>query len=661
MTAVENTYNKLYNSLSQLREHLHLSGRIDDSNAKLDELSKILAICIADNKNLIKSNKIVNLIEDKKVNIVSELQKMYIECIKLKEFRNSDDSSIFGVNSTLNLQESENEFARLLVDTVYNTFNESLLHSTSNNSFDLVNEAFGHFVRDNFRGNIEDAQYMTPPEVVDFICEWALNEVLKSDVLDLNNEFVVMDPSCGVGSFLAAFYKKTPKELKKNIQLIGLDKVDRMVRLSKINMMLFNTEKQIIQQGNSLINNEFLNSFNNKVDLILTNPPFGANIPSNMITNEPKINYPLFNDIESISNSIDSELAFIDRELALLKNGGKLFVVVPDSTISSRGLSETLRERLKRKAILKGVIELPAVTFAQAGTRTKTSILYIEKNEQIDHNGLVTMANIHSLGFQVSVRKGVSVKKYEGINELEVLKNKLLNSESKKGIISSHPSCVKELISNVINNSWTASHYNSRRINAIQKLSENSNYLLKSLDEIVNFETPSRRRLKQDINSKCISILHIIGDGLINFNDFMSYNPKTKGNVCFPGDVLISKINPRIIRILVVPELDLPMTCSNEFEIVTMKEGFDPYWLTYILQEPLVQDQIQNLTSGTSSSHNRIKTNELKLVMIPIIKDKKLENKLNVWIQNYKNSIQSINENSLKIFTQRKNDLLNNL
>ena len=647
MSPIQETYRDLYAALTDLREHFHVSGRIDDSNAKLDEVSKVLAICIATHNNWIDSGQFNDLVNTTKYDskAAKTLSKIFKACANHEKFINTDGSSIFGAEPKLNIQESDNEFALLLVRSIYSAFSGALTHATKDHSFDLVNEAFGHFVRDNFRGNIEDAQYMTPPEVVDFICDWAVSELIDDGFDFKKTKLSVLDPSCGVGSFLASFYRKVGIHLKKKpkkVQLIGQDKVDRMVRLSKINMMLFGSDIYDIEQGNSLLDSPRLNKLNGKVDLILTNPPFGATISLDSLNTESQKNYPLLHGSGLPSSHVDSELAFIDRELALLKDGGKLFIVVPDSTVSSRGLAETLRARILGVAKLKGIIELPAVTFAQAGTRTKTSIVYIEKNIARTSTDLVTMASINDLGFQVSMRKGVAIKKYEGINELDLLKGELFHHGKVKGVVTETPSCTMELSQLVENGSWTASHYSAKRMKAIDKITNTKGIKVKLLNELASFETKNRRRLKEEDGSKCISVLHVIGDGVLDFDELLTYKPKTKGNVCYEGDILVSKINPRIPRIIVVPKLDFPTTCSNEFEILKAKDGVDPFWLCYMLLEENLQDQIQSLTSGTSSSHNRIKTSELEIVKLPYPTSKSSVEKMNMISKSYKGHVLNV-------------------
>jgi hypothetical protein len=92
----------------------------------------------------------------------------------------------------------------------------------------------------------------------------------------------------------------------------------------------------------------------------------------------------------------------------------------------------------------------------------------------------------------------------------------------------------------------------------------------------------------------------------------------TPGVPVHPGEVLLSRINPRIPRALVVPDLGQPILCSGEFEVMRPKKGVDPYMITFLLLSRMVQTQIQSLTSGTSASHNRVKTKELAQLSLPV-------------------------------------------
>jgi len=90
---------------------------------------------------------------------------------------------------------------------------------------------------------------------------------------------------------------------------------------------------------------------------------------------------------------------------------------------------------------------------------------------------------------------------------------------------------------------------------------------------------------------------------------------------CQEGDVLLSKINPRIVRIAVVPSARWKLGCSSEFAVLRPKQGgVSPWALCLVLRSSIVQAQVQTLTTGTSSSHNRLKTKDLDVIRLPLPK-----------------------------------------
>jgi hypothetical protein len=138
------------------------------------------------------------------------------------------------------------------------------------------------------------------------------------------------------------------------------------------------------------------------------------------------------------------------------------------------------------------------------------------------------------------------------------------------------------------------------------------------LQQLVEFQ--SERRKGEPYTEEClfISVLHIIGEGILDIKGIYSYRPKTPGIHVKPNEVILSKINPRIPRVLVVPDFGRRILCSSEFEVMTPKKGIEPYLLSYLLLSDSVQQQITSLTSGTSASHNRIKSSDLAKVMMPL-------------------------------------------
>jgi type I restriction-modification system DNA methylase subunit len=644
-------------SLKNLREAFHKSGRFNDSNAKLDEISKLLAIQLHDMTYNTKGDGIPKLLAEyarHEIRLVPELKKRFKSISTDPIFITSDGQNIFGTHSALELDDLDNGFAFDLLDLIVKSF-QSI--KSKGGKFDFLNEAFGHFVRDNFRSNIEDAQYMTPQEVVELMCDIAYAEVFAEQP---SREITVCDPCCGVGSFITTFYRKVKEHNHKSkVHLVGQDKVPRMVRFTKLNLNSFHSSSHDVFSGNSIVGESLLNKFQNKVDLILTNPPFGARFTGKELANEPKSKYPLLNDLFNTTLNFSSEVLFIDRCISLLSEGGQMLAVVPDSVISSKGVAESLRHRILTSEYLQllSIIELPTVAFAQAGTRTKTCILHFRKGK-IKSTRAVFIGKSNEIGFDVSTRKGVNIKVLQGRNDLpdmylNYLKSKKYASVEHHKIVGRSPSSV--LISSGLlkKNPWTPNHYEAAKFEVVDTFSKHSNFEMVPLFEIAESIVDVRRKDKRDVNSKCISVLHIVNGDLLDYHELLKYAPKYPGIVCKPGDLLFSKINPRIPRAIVVPDLGISLTCSTEFEILRAKKGYSNYDLKMFLLLPSVQVQINHLTSGTSSSHNRIKTHELMNVQIPMPKKNgKLWKEFNKMLKEsnniYKNAI-SLNISKVKL------------
>lgn len=654
--ALNSGYQAVYQSLGELREAFHRSGRLDDSNAKLDEVAKLFATYLAFKRGLIP-----NFPDNNRPDFVSELQEAFQQAAALPCYRMTDGASIFGSNPKLALRTGDEDFGADLAKLVKKSIDLAFDLRSSGKPFDVLNEAFGHFVRDNFRGNIEDAQYMTPPEVVDFMADMALFDIHRELSADeaANKHWTILDPTCGVGSFLAAIYNRARQSdwlSPSRLRIFGQDKVERMVRLATLNLELFAVEEHRISIGNSLAVGSPIDDLNGQVDLILTNPPFGARFAPEEAVFEFGGNTPFFSRLRRQGSTLDSELLFVDRNLRLLKEGGRLLIVIPDGVISAKGLAAMLRQHLSSVATIRAIVELPPVTFAQAGTRTKTAILYVRKNASAKtKRGHVFMGVSRDLGFVVSSRKGVQVKVTAGENDLPALLNCFCESTAEPSvteatILSETPSAVLAPEAEVAAGSWTPNHYNAVRFKSIESLRSHRGFELLPLGKLVDFLGDSRPAEKHQKGYAFISVLHVLGEGLLDARGVMDYAPKTPGVSVVPGEVLLSRINPRIPRVCVVPDFGVRTLCSSEFEVMRPKERLDAFTLAFLLQSKVVQDQIKSLTSGTSASHNRIRTSELAEVRIPIPRVNSVEaKKLGKVSASYSEALQLVLRNTLAL------------
>lgn len=632
-------YKLFYEILLNLREVFHSHGRIDDSNAKLDEIVKLILLSYyealhGNQFSLAYVKEVASKEFSDGSKVAPALHLLFDRASEYPLYRNADGTSIFGVNASLNIQPSENLFAERVISEIEKIDFCYLIKTKEVSNFDLINECFGHFVRENFRNNKEDAQYMTPAEITLPVVSMVFSDFIKEGYFSKvdPSSFTVMDPTCGVGTLLieaarayinylnsssaneADFEEIINLFLKNGI--VGQDKVDRMVRLSKINTLLMGANSQNIHIGNSISGNSEIDSYSEKVDFIFTNPPFGAEYPLNQL---PAKDYPALKEMNITTQSICSELLLLLKCISLLKPNGKLAIVLPDSVFSAKGLNAYVRDYILKHYTINAVIEMPAVTFAQAGTRTKTSILYLTKSTPApDHR--IVMGICDDIGYTVKERLGVPVKQLSGINEMDAISECYKNVASNSDIIICEKPSVTAITTDVlIDQILNPSFYSADRLQTLNMLDACNvdGFEMRQLSEIARFVTIGRKNSSTSNHVKHISVLHINPDCTIDFQQVLSYDPISKGRQCFAGDILFAKINPRIPRMTVVPRFEKQLVCSNEFEILQPCADIGPYAICFLLKTSYVYKQIENLTSGTSSSHSRIKREQLASIKVP--------------------------------------------
>jgi type I restriction-modification system DNA methylase subunit len=261
---------------------------------------------------------------------------------------------------------------------------------------DLINEVFSRFMSASFVDEKEMGQYLTPPEVTRFMVQagfHALAPKVRAQLLDAKEcerAGIILDPSCGVGSFLAEsirfFHEKVRERdpgraaewlgrfVARNV--VGIDKSERMLRLACVNLGLFGARVASLYLANGLarkgVDAEVTAPLEGRAQLILTNPPFGATYSGA--------------DISAFAmgrerGRVDSEILFLERYVDWAAPGGVIVSVVPDSVLVNRGPFAQLRALLGERCDVEAVFSLPPVTFAAAGTSTKTSVLLLRRKE----------------------------------------------------------------------------------------------------------------------------------------------------------------------------------------------------------------------------------------------------------------------------------------
>jgi Type I restriction-modification system methyltransferase subunit len=208
-------------------------------------------------------------------------------------------------------------------------------------------------------------QYFTPRALIQTIVE----------VVDPKITETVADPACGTGGFLLAAYdhmKIQSKDIEKqkflkNNALFGADNTSLVVTLASMNLYLHDigVGKSPIAYQDSLIDTS------DKVyDVILANPPFGTR-PQGSV--EVAVNRPEF------VKTSDNQVNFLQHIMSMVRTGGRVGVVLPDSVLTDTGATEKVREKLLRDFNLHTILRLPTGIFYANGV--KTNVLFFKKGE----------------------------------------------------------------------------------------------------------------------------------------------------------------------------------------------------------------------------------------------------------------------------------------
>ncbi len=284
---------------------------------------------------------------------------------------------------------------------------------------DIIADAFETFIGHALKGG--QGQFFTPRNVVKMMV----------DILDPDDEDLIIDPACGSGGFLVEALRHVWKKLdaegekyhwnKNNLQeekmevalnkIRGIDKDYFLSKVAKAYMTILGDGKSGIFNEDSLEKPEnWQDKTRLKVDIgkfsvLLTNPPFGSKIP---VRGEEKLKqFELGHKWKLDKKSGEWEkgklkdkeapqILFIERCLQLIKDGGRMAIVLPDGIYGNNQLGY-IRKFLIKQARIVAVIDVPIETF-QPNTGTKTSILILQKTNKAPKDYPVFMCVAETCG-----------------------------------------------------------------------------------------------------------------------------------------------------------------------------------------------------------------------------------------------------------------------
>ena len=276
-------------------------------------------------------------------------------------------------------------------------------YTISGSPVDIKGRAFQKVISASTRSGM--GQYFTPKPVIS-LCVQLLSPKARD---------VVIDPFCGSGHFLIEaldFVKAHGDHTSAQFhdfalgRLHGIEKSERMVRVAMTDMWLHGEGRSRIRYDDALLPLNHYSDFDGEsFDVVLTNPPFGVDLPKEALAGLGP--FEILNDRRGDPNSISLEIVAIDRCLELLRPGGRMAIVLPDGILSNRG-TDYVRAWIRSKALLKAVVSLPIETFTPFGANIKTSILVLRKakaGEKMPDKYNVFFADIASIGHDASGRE----------------------------------------------------------------------------------------------------------------------------------------------------------------------------------------------------------------------------------------------------------------
>jgi type I restriction enzyme M protein len=190
---------------------------------------------------------------------------------------------------------------------------------------------------------------------------------------------VVLDPACGTGGFLVEAFSHLEKqcktvqdrELLQTQSIVGGEAKSLPFLLTQMNLLLHGLENPKIDSGNSLRFPLREIGDRDRVDVVLTNPPFGGEEERGIQSNFPE-------DLKTAETAL-LFLQLIMRKLRRQPKPGRTAVVVPNGTLFGDGVAARIKEQLLKEFNLHTIVRLPNGVFAPY-TSIPTNILFFDRS-----------------------------------------------------------------------------------------------------------------------------------------------------------------------------------------------------------------------------------------------------------------------------------------
>jgi type I restriction-modification system, M subunit len=244
---------------------------------------------------------------------------------------------------------------------------------------DMVGENEWYLMEGDFKGALYESilekngldkksgagQYFTPRPLIKAIV----------DCVDPKITETVADPACGTAGFLLSAYEHmknqsyeiSKQDFLKNYAFFGADNTSLVVTMASMNLYLHDIG---VNESPIVCQDSLIDKSDKMFDVILANPPFGTRPQGSA---DVSANRPEF------EKTSDNQVNFLQHIMSIVKTGGRVGVVLPDSVLADSGATAKVRKKLLKDFNLHTILRLPTGIFYAQGV--KTNVLFFEKGK----------------------------------------------------------------------------------------------------------------------------------------------------------------------------------------------------------------------------------------------------------------------------------------
>ncbi len=247
------------------------------------------------------------------------------------------------------------------------------IHFTSSEEIHTLGHLYESMLKEMRDAAGDSGEFYTPRAVVRLMVE----------VIDPRLGETVLDPACGTGGFLVEAFSHLERQCKtvsdrkllQSKSILGCEAKSLPYLLAEMNLLLHGLESPQIDPGNALRFPLKEIGDKDRVDVIITNPPFGGEEERGILSNFPED-----------KQTAETALLFLQLIMRKLKRpgkgserGGRAGVVVPNGTLFGDGVCARIKEELLRDFNLHTIVRLPNGVFAPY-TPIPTNLLFFDRS-----------------------------------------------------------------------------------------------------------------------------------------------------------------------------------------------------------------------------------------------------------------------------------------